>query len=92
MTASELYHPLVALESLRIILEIEYKSIIGCNGCRIDTAFRPTGGYGTYKIVAGRQATEIMNIFEPTDEVDKLCTVDEHIIAYNKWIESLSEK
>jgi hypothetical protein len=91
VNASELYHPLVALVSLRKILETEYKSIIGCNGCRVDTAFRPTGGYGTYKIVTGQQATETMNIFEPTEEVDKLCTVDEHIIAYDKWIDSLSK-
>ena len=91
MNASELYHPLVALKSLRKILEIEYASIIGCNGCRIDTSYRPTGGYGTYKIVTGQPATETMNIFEPTEEVDKLCTVDEHIIAYDKWIDSLAK-
>ena len=87
--ASELYHPLIALESLRKILEQKHSSIIACNGCRSDTAYRPTGGFGTYKIVFGQQASERLNIFEPTTEVGKLCTVDEHKAAYKKWIASL---
>jgi hypothetical protein len=92
VSVSELYHPLIALESLRKILETRHKSIIACNGCRIDTAYRPTGGYGTYKIVLGQQATETLNIFEPTDEIEKLCTVDQHEAAYEKWIDSLAKK
>ena len=87
--ASELYHPLTALEGLREILEKEYSSIIACNGCRCDTAYRPTGGYGTYKIILGQQATERLNLFEPTNEIEKLCTVDQHKAAYKKWVNSL---
>ena len=88
--SDDLYHPLIALEKLRIILETEYESIIACNGCRIDTSYRPTGGYGTYKIIQGQPATERINLFRPTNEIDKLCTVDEHTAAYKKWIDSLS--
>jgi hypothetical protein len=42
--------------------------------------------------VTGHQATEIMNIFEPTEEIDKFCAVDEHSIAYDKWINSVMTK
>ena len=88
VTVSELYHPLIALESLRKVLEIEHQSLLGCNGCRIDTSYRATGGYGTYKIVPRQQATETLNIFEPTNDIEKLCTVNEHKAAYQKWIDS----
>lgn len=91
-TATEPYHPLVALESLRKKLETEHNSIISINGCRIDTAYRPTGGNGTYLIKQGRQATKSVSLFEPTMEVDKLCTVEEHEAAYDKWVESLMPK
>src|SRR5438067_2437041 len=70
-SVSEMYHPLMALTSLRNILENKYESIIGCFGCRIDTAYRPTGGYGTYIITSGQPATQRVNIFEPTDEIIK---------------------
>ncbi len=89
VTVSELNHPLMALESLRSVLEIEHKSLLDCNGCRIDTSYRATGGYGAYKIVSGQQATKILNIFEPTNDIEKLCTVEEHKAAYQKWMNSL---
>lgn len=91
VTVRELYHPLMALESLRRVLEIEHKSLLGCNGCRIDTSYRATGGYGTYKTVPGQQATEILNIFEPTNDIEKLCTVEEHKAAYQQWIDNLNK-
>ena len=91
VSSSELYHPLVALASLRLTLEKEYSSLIACNGCRRDTSYRPTGGYNTYLIVACQQATKLMNMFNPTDQVEKLCTVDEHKMAYKDWLDSLSE-
>jgi hypothetical protein len=88
--SDDLCHPLMALEKLRITLETEYESIIACNGCRIDTSYRPTGGYGTYKIRAGQQATERLNLFRSTNEIELLCTVEEHTAAYKKWLDSLS--
>jgi hypothetical protein len=91
-SVSELYHPIVALESLRRILENKYQSIIGCIGCRIDSAYRATGHYGTYIITYGKPSTERAFLFEPTDEVAKLCTVDEHKVAYKKWAESIQQE
>jgi len=88
-SVSELYHPITALESLRRVLENKYESIIGCAGCRIDSAYRATGGRGTYIITFGEPASERVNLFEPTDEIAKLCTVEEHKISYKKWIDSL---
>ncbi len=90
-SVSELYHPIIALESLRRVLENKYESIIGCIGCRIDSAYRATGGYGTYLITYGEPASERACLFEPTDEVAKLCTVDEHKVAYKLWTESLQQ-
>ncbi|MBO9203240.1 MULTISPECIES: hypothetical protein [Niastella] len=88
-SVSELYHPISALESLRRVLENKHESIIGCTGCRIDSAYRATGGYGTYIIVYGKPASERASIFQPTDEIEKLCTVEEHKSSYKKWLESL---
>jgi hypothetical protein len=30
-----------------------------------------------------------VSIFEPTDEIEKLCTVEEHKVPYKKWVDSL---
>lgn len=84
----ELYHPIAALESLRRVLEKKHKSIIGCTGCRSDSAYRATGGYGTYIIAHGKPASERASIFQPTDEIEKLCTVEEHKVSYEKWLKS----
>ena len=84
-----LYHPLSVFESLRVILETKYQSLLGCNGCRIDTSYRATGGWGIYKIEYGKQATESLNIFEPTDEIKRICTVADLKEAYKKWLDSL---
>ena len=89
---TELYHPLVALEKLRRKPEDNHFSIIGINGCRIDTSYRATGGYGTYLIENGKQAKKSLILFEPTQEINKLCLVNEHITAYDKWLESLKLK
>lgn len=86
-------HPLIALSILREQLEERYSSLINCNGCKIDTAYRPTGGYGTYIIsLEHSQPTTLeqrLNIFEPATEISKLCTVAEHKAAYKKWCDGL---
>jgi hypothetical protein len=84
-----LYHPIKALEDLRKILEVNHASLLGCIGCRIDSAYRATGHFGTYIVKAGGQAIERAELFDPTNEVQKLCTVEEHKIAYKKWADSL---
>ena len=89
ISASGLHHPIKALEDLRKQLETVFNSILAINGCRIDTAYRPTGGYGTYIIEYGKQATNSLNLFEATKAIDKLCSVEEHKAAYNAWLKSL---
>jgi hypothetical protein len=89
---SAFYHPMAALENLRNTLEKKYQSLINCNGCRRDTAYRFTGGYGTYEIEFGKQATKDLHLFEPTTKIEMLCKVDEHIAAYNVWLNSLLQK
>lgn len=41
-TARDMNHPMAVLTSLRQKIEEKYKSILGCNGCRIDTTLRYT--------------------------------------------------
>ena len=83
------YHPLVALEKLRVILESKYESLINCSGCRKDTSYRPRGGTITYLIENGKQATKTINLFEPTNKINLLCTVQEHKESYEIWLNSL---
>lgn len=89
VSASGLYHPLLALESLRRQLEDDYNSTLAINGCRIDVDYRATGGYGCYVLEHGKQATTSVSMFDPTKAVDKLCTVDVHKVAYKTWLRSL---
>lgn len=89
ITASAPYHPLTALEKLRIQLEANH-SYINCAGCRIDTALRPIG-LSTYIIKMGMPATDTIGLFEPTDEIDKLCKVEEHEKNYQEWFSSLED-
>jgi hypothetical protein len=90
-SSKELYHPLIALDSLRKILEKKHESILGCNGCRIDTSYRPRGGNMTYIIHKGEPAKQLVNLFEPTNEITKLCTVDEHKVAYREWLDGFKK-
>jgi len=88
-TASDRGHPIAALITLRQKLEDNHKSIIACNGCRIDTTLRHTGIDIAYVIRNGNiQQDDWIGIFEPTDEVEKLSTVKEHEKAYNEWCET----
>jgi hypothetical protein len=87
--ASALHHPIVALENLRRQLEVNFHSILAINWCRVDTDYRATGGYGCYIIKVGKQATNSVSLFDPTKEIDKLCTVEVHKAAYKTWLKSL---
>jgi hypothetical protein len=82
---------IVALEKLR--LQLESKGfLINCNGCREDTTYRAAGvqvGLMTYIMEKGHQAKQTINIFEPTNELSKICTVDEHKKKYKEWTQSL---
>lgn len=89
VSASGLYHPIVALENLRRQLEIDFNSILAINGCRVDTDYRATGGYGAYVIELGKKATNSVSLFDPTKAVNKLCTIEDHKAAYKTWLKSL---
>jgi hypothetical protein len=78
-----------ALVSLRKQLENEQNSVLAINGCRIDTAFVATANHGTYVIKNGKPSSRTIGMFEPTAEVDKLCSIKEHELAYNDWLESI---
>ncbi|MBP8192347.1 MAG: hypothetical protein KAX69_02000 [Chitinophagales bacterium] len=86
---TELYHPLASLKKLRSQLENNYESIIGIEGCRIDVTYRATGHFGQYIMESGKPATISVNMFEPTNEVDKLCKEAEQEEAYYKWFNDI---
>jgi hypothetical protein len=88
-SVEEKYHPIAALESLRKLLENEHKSLLNCNGCRIDTSYKYSGRITTFLIQQGKQATIILDMFEPTTDISKLCTIEEHKLAYRKWADDL---
>ena len=45
-----------------------------------------------YLIEQGKKASENVYMFEPTTETEKLCTLEEHVAAYERWIESVISK
>ena len=65
-----------------------------CMGYRYDV--RPSGmamsmGYGTLAYIhkLGEPATELVNVFDSTDEVDAVVSFEEQISYNMKWINSL---
>lgn len=65
-----------------------------CIGCRYDVY--PSGmalsmGQGTtaYKMILGQPATELVNIFDPTDDVGAIWPLAEKKAFHTKWFESL---
>jgi len=88
-TASDRGLPMAALVTLRQKIEDKHESILGCNGCRIDTTLRHTGIDIAHVIRNGNiQEDDWVGIFEPTNKVEKLCTVKEHEKAYDDWCET----
>lgn len=63
--------------------------MIGCNDCRIDTTLRPTGTDIAFVIKENNiNEDDWVGIFESTSKIEKLCTIEEHEEAYEKWCES----
>lgn len=83
--ASDPYHPLTALEQLRLKLEEKHGSLLACMGCRKDTAYRATGHHGTYMMEEWPPLTIRVSLFGSTDAIHMLCTVAEHKTAYISW-------
>lgn len=70
-----------------------------CNGCRRDV--RPSrmsidmgGGTLAYKHVLGRKPTEndLVNIFDPTDDLESIVSVEEQDEYYKQWLRSIGIK
>jgi hypothetical protein len=67
-----------------------------CMGYRYDV--RPSGialsmGHGTlaYLLKLGEPATQLANIFDPTDEAEAVVSYEEQKFYYMKWINSLQQ-
>jgi hypothetical protein len=79
------HHPLMALEALRLNLEDNHGSILAINGCRIDMQYRMVENYKGF-ICRNNRGKSKIDLFSPTDEISKLCTVAEHKLHYEKWL------
>jgi hypothetical protein len=67
-----------------------------CNAFRFDV--RPSGmalsmgdGLRAYKMELGVQATELVNVLDPTDDLSAIASFDEQNIFFEKWIGSLGK-
>lgn len=84
--------PFVCLCKLRTMLEKRNLKLC-CKGNRIDVY--PSGrmlvGFNAYILKKGIQASsdDIVNIFEPEDNINLFCTVAEQENYYNLWLNSL---
>ncbi len=82
--------PFVALVNIRLKLEPVGVKIL-CNGCRVDVY--PSGAalvsVKAYRLEMGQPATResLVKIFEPTDDIDKIATVEEQREFWKNWLE-----
>lgn len=85
-------YPFFALVKLRLQLESKHIKFI-CNGNRIDVY--PSGssaiGFMAYELIDKQPATKLVNIFEPTSEINKICTVEDQKQYWENWIKSLTK-
>jgi hypothetical protein len=93
VTVDDVY-PFVALQKMRLELG-KRNALLMCKGARTDVY--PSGGQmsgvGALQLVMGRRAKtpdDVVNIFDPEDDVSKLGTVDEQKAYYSQWVESIS--
>ncbi len=82
---TEPYHAIAPLIKLRKILEDNYQSLIGINGCRKDVSRRFTAHARQYILNKEEGLPKMIHMFEPTNEIDKLCKDIEHEKAYHEW-------
>jgi len=74
----------------------EYDINLLCNGARKDVfpssmSKSMGGGLFAYKLTLGKQAkrSDVVNIFEPTNEHNLIATPDEQRAFYKEWLASL---
>lgn len=84
-------YPFFALLKLRAELE-KLNLILLCMGSRKDVY--PSGmsanGLMAYKMVMGKPARELVNIFEPTKDIENIGTVAEQKAYRDLWLKSLA--
>lgn len=82
--------PFVALQNIRKILEAQQVLLL-INGNRIDVY--PSGmqmnSFSAYEMEMGKPATESLDIFAPTDLIEKVGTVEQQDNYFDKWLGSL---
>jgi len=87
---SEDEYPFFSLAKLRGQLE-EMNAFILCNGARIDVYPSAMSSVGemAYELEMGKQATKLVNIFEPYDREAGIATFSAQKKYREIWIESL---
>jgi hypothetical protein len=82
--------PFLALNKIRLKLEGIGIKIL-CHGARIDVY--PSGMLLTtvkaYEIEMGQKATKMIVIFDPTDDIHKIATVEEQKAYFDSWFVSI---
>ncbi len=48
-------------------------------------------GIKAYKLVKGKPATELVNIFDPTEEIEAIVSFERQKEFYREWVNSLSD-
>lgn len=88
-------YPFMILKEIRLQLE-KYNIFLLINGSRIDVY--PSGlslpGFNAYVQIIG-QATlqeQLVNIFEETDQIELVGTVEEQMRYHANWVEALKEE
>jgi hypothetical protein len=84
--------PFIALAKIRLELERQGIKIL-CNGSRLDVYASEMSltSIKAYVLEIGKQATEIVNIFDPTD-LEKIASVEDQKKYRLKWLEALKAK
>ena len=85
ISAVAAHYPLLALEEMRLNLEDNHGSILAINGCRKDMQYRMVENYKGFVCGNSRGKTKV-DLFSPTDKIDRLGTVAEHKLSYEKWL------
>jgi hypothetical protein len=84
--------PFFALVKIRMELEKLGIQIL-CNGSRLDVYPSRMGMMSLkgYELIMGKLATTLLNIFEPTNDINKIATVKDQELYFENWIKSLRD-
>ena len=88
LTAEDDFH---FLALIKIRIELEKLGIrILCNGSRIDVYLSgmTLSTLKAYELKIGEPARKLLNIFEPTEDIDKIATINEQKAYWETWLDS----